>query len=114
MPKPGHKKNYHPSFASNLRNIREKYGVSAILLGEYLGFNGYPRQIISSWETGKREPSLVQLCKLAEYFGTSTDSLLGLEETKPYNELTMLLMSRQVTEEQEKKLLKIITAVLDD
>ncbi len=107
------KKDYHPEFGSILRKFREEYDVSAILLAESVGVHKYPYQIISSWETGKREPSLVQLCKIAQFFGTSTDVLLGRKPITPYNDLTMFLMRNQVTEEQEKKLLKVITAVLN-
>ena len=32
---------------------------------------------ISHWETGYSEPSLEQLCKLADFFETTVDDLLG-------------------------------------
>lgn len=108
------KKDYHPTFGITLRTLREKYGVSAIQLAEYVGVTKYHYQIISSWETGKREPSLVQLCKIAEFFGTSTDVLLGLKPVQPFNEIMAYLVRHQVSEEQEKKILKIISAVLED
>jgi len=109
-----HKKDYHPSFGTTLRTLRERYGVSATQLAEYVGVTKYPYQIISSWETGKREPSLVQLCKIAEFFGTSTDVLLGLKPIQPFSEIMAYLIRHQVSEEQEKKILKIISTVLED
>ena len=108
------KKDYHPTFGNTLRTLREQYGVSAIQLGEYVGLSKYPYQIISSWETGKREPTLLQLCKIAEFFGTSTDVLLGLKPIQPLSEITAYLIRHQITEEQEKKILKIIATILDD
>lgn len=108
------KKDYHPMFGSILRKFREEYDVSAVKLAEEVGIHKYHYQIISSWETGKREPSLVQLCKLAQFFGTTTDTLLGLKPITPFNELTMFLLRNQVPPEKEKKLLKIVAAVLED
>lgn len=108
------KKDYHPTFGPILRKVREEYGVSAVDVAKYIGITKYYYQIISSWETGKREPSLVQLCKLAEFFGTSTDVLLGLKPIQPFSEIMAYLVRHQVSEEQEKKILKIISAVLKD
>lgn len=108
------KKDYHPTFGSILRKFREDYGVSAVQLAEHLGIAKFPYQMISSWETGKREPSLVQLCKIAEFFGTSTDMLLGLKPIQPFSELNAYLIRHQISEEQEKRIVKIITSVLED
>lgn len=107
------KKDYHPTFGPILRKFREEYGVSAVDVAKYIGITKYHYQIISSWETGKREPSLVQLCKLAEFFGTSTDVLLGLKPIQPFSEITSYLIRHQVTEEQERKILKIVETILE-
>lgn len=43
------------------------------------------RACVSSWEQGKTEPSIDDLIKLADYFGTTVDCLVGKEplyETK--------------------------------
>ena len=46
---------------------------------------GITRQQYGLYEKGKREIPLEQLIKLAEFYNTSTDYILGLtEETKPY------------------------------
>jgi transcriptional regulator with XRE-family HTH domain len=38
---------------------------------------------ISSWERGEKEPDNATLIRLAEYFGVTTDYLLGLENEPP-------------------------------
>lgn len=46
---------------------------------------GITRQQYGLYEKGKREIPLEKLIKLAEFYNTSTDYILGLtEETKPY------------------------------
>ena len=41
---------------------------------------GLPRYIVSNWEQGRSEPSADDLIKLADYFGCTTDYLLGRED----------------------------------
>lgn len=43
---------------------------------------GVDQASISSYECGKHLPTIEILLKLAEYFGVSTDYLLGLSDTK--------------------------------
>ena len=65
-----------------LRDIREDRAVTQKTLATYLhiGQNTY-----SQYETGRRQLPVDILIRLAEYFGTSTDYILGLTDTdKPY------------------------------
>lgn len=65
-----------------LRDIREDRDVTQKTLASYLhiGQNTY-----SQYETGRRQLPVDILIRLAEYFGTSTDYILGLTDTnKPY------------------------------
>lgn len=65
-----------------LRDIREDHDVTQKVLATYLhiGQNTY-----SQYETGKRQLPVDILIRLAAYFNTSTDYLLGLTDTsKPY------------------------------
>lgn len=41
---------------------------------------GVSRSAFSMWEQGKREPSFVQLEKIADYYNVSTASLMGWDE----------------------------------
>lgn len=40
------------------------------------------RQTISNWQTGESVPDIIKLAVIAQYFGVSTDYLLGLSDTK--------------------------------
>lgn len=65
-----------------LRDIREDHDVTQKVLATYLhiGQNTY-----SQYETGKRQLPVDILIRLAEYFNTSADYILGLTDTsKPY------------------------------
>ena len=65
-----------------LRDIREDRDISQKTLAAYLhiGQNTY-----SQYETGKRQIPIDILIRLAEYFDTSTDYILGLtDEPNPY------------------------------
>jgi len=50
----------------------EKYGIQGVSAAAY-----------GSWERGQRNPSLDQLCLLADFYGVSTDFLLRRTETRP-------------------------------
>ena len=65
------------SFGTRLRSLRKSYGLLGIKLAEDLNIGS---NTLSQWESGTREPNYDVLCRLAEYFGVSTDYLLGREE----------------------------------
>ena len=62
------------TFSDKIRELRNQKGVSQAVVAEYLGIT---KQAYSLYETGKREPDFDSLLKLADYFGTDTDSLLS-------------------------------------
>lgn len=62
------------TFSDKIRELRKQKGVSQAVVAEYLGIT---KQAYSLYETGKREPDFDSLLKLANYFGTDTDSLLS-------------------------------------
>ncbi len=56
---------------------------------------------ISLWEKEKTEPSIADLCAIANYFGVTIDSLLGRE-----NEITGIVeIEGEILSEDEKQLL---------
>ncbi len=61
------------TFSENIKKLRHARCVSQTTIAEYLGIT---KQAYSLYENGKREPEFKTLKKLAEYFGTDTDSLL--------------------------------------
>ncbi|MGG6264341.1 ImmA/IrrE family metallo-endopeptidase [Leptolyngbya sp. AN03gr2] len=67
------------SDVNSLRTYREQYGLSQEELGEQVGVT---RQTIATWERGDRQPSLIQLSKVAKVFGVPPDLLLQPEVQK--------------------------------
>ena len=62
------------SFPCRLRGLREKRNLSQRTLAELCGLS---KNMISLYERGEKAPSIDALIKLADYFGISTDYLLG-------------------------------------
>lgn len=61
---------------SRLKELRKENKVTQSALAEELGVT---QQAVGKWETGRSSPDPDTLLRLAEYFGVSTDSLLGRE-----------------------------------
>ena len=62
-----------------LRELRKTKGITMKALGKEIGVS---ESTISLYETGKREPDFETLLKLGDYFGVSTDYLLGKNTKK--------------------------------
>ncbi len=60
--------------SERLKRTRESKGITQIEIAEKLGIN---RVTYTGYENGKHQPSLDILIKIADYFQTSTDYLLG-------------------------------------
>lgn len=56
-----------------LREIRTSKGISQLKLAMELNTS---QNTISRYETGEREPGLIELIKIADYFNVSVDFLL--------------------------------------
>lgn len=61
----------------NLRQLRCKRGISQQQLAETIGFS---QQAINKYENHKIEPDIETLIKLADFFDTSVDYLIGHTE----------------------------------
>lgn len=65
-----------------IREMRENSDLFQRNLAEYLGCT---QQTYSRYETGELEPSLSVMARLAEFYGTSVDYLMGLTDIRePY------------------------------
>lgn len=66
-------------FCENLKRCRERAGLTRKDIAEkiHMTANGY-----GLYETGRSEPSLGVLCKIASILRTSTDDLLGMKDWK--------------------------------
>ena len=61
-------------FADSIRKLRKARNLSQETLSAQLGI---AYRTYGSWERGEREPDFQTLCAIADYFGVSTDELLG-------------------------------------
>lgn len=61
-------------FRDRLIKLRKELNLTQEELAQKIG---YTRTAISAWEIGRNEPSNTDTIKLAEYFGVSTDYILG-------------------------------------
>ncbi len=59
---------------TRITELRKEKGLSQVGLAKELGVDC---STIAKYETGDRLPDVVMLCKVADYFGVSTDYLLG-------------------------------------
>lgn len=65
-----------------IRDLREDNDLYQRHIAEYLGVT---QQTYSRYETGELEPSLPVMAKLASFYNTSVDFLMGLTDVRePY------------------------------
>lgn len=62
------------NFSQNLKALRENQGLKQYEVSLSLNL---PRVTYTCYEIGTREPNFKTLCALADYFGVTTDQLLG-------------------------------------
>ena len=79
-----------------VKELAQKQGISIVELEEKLGFG---RNSLYSWKT--KTPNGDRLSKVADYFGVTTDYLLGRTETP------------QFTSKDEKDIQKKLTEMID-
>lgn len=61
-------------FGENLKRLRKEHKLSQEKMAAQLNI---PCRTYGSWERGEREPDFQTLCRIADLFSISTDSLLG-------------------------------------
>lgn len=106
-----------------LKELREQKGLSQYKLADILGIS---QQRLSFYELGVNEPKNDMLTKIADYFGVTTDYLLGKTENNDYKKIYLeeelrklrsLLGNRQFTEKEiqdiSKQLLEMNIELID-
>ena len=63
----------------NIKNLRISHGLSQVEFAKNLCVT---KQCVSNWENDNVVPSIDMLCKIADFFGVSTDYLLGRSERR--------------------------------
>ncbi|VDG23709.1 helix-turn-helix domain-containing protein [Lactiplantibacillus mudanjiangensis] len=71
--------------SEQIKELRKQMRLSQRELSEKLSVS---QQTVGSWETGRSEPNVEMINRLAVFFDVSTDYLLGKTEKKHYYDLT--------------------------
>ena len=75
------------TFAFRLKKLREQKNLTQTELSELVGYKNY--STVSKWESGSSLPRGKELKTLSEYFGVSTDYLLGMDILKESGIMTI-------------------------
>lgn len=62
------------NLSENIKRLRLQHGLNQVEFGKEMGVT---KQCVSNWENDNVLPSVEMIVRLADYFGVSTDSLLG-------------------------------------
>ena len=65
------------TISTRIMELRKEKGISQKNLAENVGVT---QKAIDFWEKGLNEPKATYIIALAQFFGVSTDYLLGLED----------------------------------
>jgi len=65
-------------FCRNLKTLR-----GAVSQGVFAAKFGVKQTTYSAWENGRSEPGISKICAIAQYFGITTDELLGVSQAPP-------------------------------
>lgn len=88
----------------NIKKAREAAGISQEEFAVKMGKSG--RQTASNWETGKNEPTISDIIKIAEILGTTVSYLIG-ESTELANASSnTITISKDEFIELQRKALK--------
>ena len=84
----------------NIKKLRIAQGINQVEFAKMLCVT---KQCVSNWENDNVVPSIDMLCKIADFFGVSTDYLLGRSERR-------VVEVSNLTEEQ----ISHITSIVND
>lgn len=90
-------------FAERIKELRKKRGMSQAALGKILALR---QDAISTYERGKNYPEVRNLIVLADFFGVSTDYLLGRTDDPEVHQLAPREFSRGETVGSSDNILK--------
>lgn len=91
-------------FAQRLKKLRNEKGLSTRALGEILGVSN---ATISRYETGKRDPDLLVVNKIANYFNVSIEYLCGEDINGDLDDLVSIF--NKLSSEAKKESIRYIT-----
>ena len=99
------------SFAWNLRTMRTE---AELTQGEVSDMIGVSQKTLSSWETGRTEPTIGDIIKLCKVFDCPIEKLTGTK-TRKVGDITMedmLVKLQSLSSDELKKINEIATVIL--
>lgn len=90
------------NFSQILNQLMDERGVTAYKMWKDTGIS---QSIIGKWRVGEKEPTSAFLAKVAEYFGVSTDCLLGNEQQKK---------PATKSDELDAEIMKVVSQMTED
>ena len=106
----------------NVRSLRKKKGISQAALAAAIGVS---QQSINKYENHNIEPDISALVKMANYFNTTIDYIVGqtsiplrLSDTEPFHispeEIDMINMHRHLSNCRKQAVLAVIQSYFDN
>ena len=96
-------------FAKNLRRYRKRKNYSQKKLAKELHY-GYTA--IANYESGRNEPSIDDLIRLAKVLNVTVDELIGMEFTSKEEELVASFL--KLDEKNQNRIMDLIQALQPD
>lgn len=99
-----------------LKKLRKEKGITQEELGKILGVT---TSMVGMYETNARKPSYEVLLKMADYFGVSTDYLLGKssdqKESEMETEIQLIQRAhKKMDAKQRKKMMDILKLTFEE
>ena len=92
-------------FKEQLAKLRKRKNITQIELASKMNVKQY---IISSWETGRSEPSIKQLMLLSDILDVPTDYLLDKQAIKVYSDEEFYKVIENIRQDADNDFLKAI------
>lgn len=102
---------------TNIRKLRKSTGLTMKQFGSVIGVS---ESMVSLYETGKNEPDLSLLVKMADYFSVTLDELVGYRakaEKKPVaksdeRDVRILELFNQLSDRNSQRVLDYVSDIL--
>ena len=99
------------AFCNQLKKLRKRNNIKQVELANMLGVKQY---VISGWETSRSEPSISQICKLAEIFDVPIDYLLDTHTIRVSDIDDFKKVERNIKMDIEDKFVTEFQCIIND
>lgn len=98
-------------FSVILQKLREKEDLTQVQLAKKVGLSS---SAIAMYEAGERKPSIEILPTFADYFGVTTDYLLGRDLDKLLEDTVIKWKGRVMQGKKREKALELLKIIFED